>query len=218
MPGDARQTVCDRPAPIAQVALLVALAACRFDGDYDGTALSCPPTSPACPPGYACIAERCTRTIDGPPGDAGPDASVCELAALADDNDGCGDSIDLTSDALAPGGARAHGDTTGYANDLTPNSLPDCTGAQEPGPDAVYRLDLAAGDTVHLTLMPESWTGAVYLIDSCTGMVGDTCLGGAGSFSEEVIAITAAGTYFIVVDGPSSGAAGCFTLAARIER
>lgn len=211
MPGDARQTVC-------LLALAAALASCSFDGDYDGTALSCPTTSPTCPPGFTCVAERCTRATDGPPGDAGPDASVCELAAQVNDNDTCGTSRDLTADALAPGGTRAYGDTAGYANDLTPTSLPDCTGFQEPGPDAVYRLELVAGDTVHLELTPEGWTGAIYLIDACTGMATDTCLGGAGSFSEEIIEIQTAGTYFVVVDAPTAGAAGCFTLAARIER
>lgn len=196
--------------------LALALASCRFDGDYDGSALTCPPSSPSCPPGYTCVGMVCIRGADGPPADAGPDASVCDLAALADDNDVCGDSIDLTTAALTPAGTLAHGDTTGYANDLTPSTLPDCTGQPEPGPDALYRLTLAAGDTVHLTLSPEGWTGAVYLIDACNGTA--TCEGGAASFADATISIATAGTYFVVVDAPTAGAAGCFTLSARIER
>lgn len=218
MPRAVRQTVFAAAGPVGLVGLVVALAAagCRFDADYGDSALRCSAAAPACPPGFACVGDVCRRGADGPPGDAGPDASVCELAAAAADNDGCGAAIDLTPAALAAGGATVHGDTTGYTNDLTPSTLPGCTGAPEPGPDALYRLTLAAGDTVHLTLAPEGWTGAVYLIDACTGTA--ACEGGAAAFTAATIPITAAGTYYVVVDAPTAGAAGCFTLAARIAR
>lgn len=210
MPRDVRQTPC--------VLCAVLLGACAFDADYGGTQLRCPPESPACPEGYACVAEVCVSGSPdgGGPDGAGPDATACELATQAPDNDGCGAAIDLTAAALAAGGTTAYGDTTGYANDLTPSTLPGCTGQPQPGPDALYRMTLAPGDTVTLTLSPEGWTGAVYLIDACTGTAG--CEGGAAAFSQATIAITAAGTYYVVVDAPTTGAAGCFALAAAIAR
>lgn len=206
MPRDVRQTPC--------VLVALFLGACRFDADYGGTELRCPPESPACPDGYACVAEVC---VTGGGTDApATDASACELAAQAPDNDLCGAAIDLTAAALAAGGTIAYGDTTGYVNNLTPSSLPGCTGEPQPGPDALYRMTLAAGDTVTLTLSPEGWTGAVYLIDACTSTAG--CEGGAAAFSQASIAITAPGTYYVVVDAPASSAAGCFALAAAIAR
>jgi hypothetical protein len=204
-------------AAVATAAATGGLAACGFDADYSDTRLLCPPSSPRCPPGYTCAAGVCTTGADdGGPGDAGPDASVCELAMSQPDNDGCGAAIDLTAAALAAGGTIAYGDTTGYASDLTPSTLPDCTMSPEPGPDAIYRLTLAAGDSLAVTLSPDGWTGHVYVTDACTGTA--ACQGGAAAFSPLTVPITTAGTYYVVVDAPASGAAGCFALAATVTR
>jgi hypothetical protein len=193
---------------------LVALAGCRFDADYDGARLVCPPASPRCPDGYACVEGTCVSgAVDAPPT---ADASVCELAAAVPDNDGCGDARDLTAAALMPGGTVVHGDTTGYAGDLTPSTLPGCTGVPEPGPDAVYRMTLVAGDDITFTLTPDGWDGDAYFTNGCSGTA--TCLGGADAFMEQAIAIGTAGTYFLIVDAPASGASGCFTLEAQIVR
>jgi len=200
------------------------VAACAFDADYRGTALKCSAAAPACPDGYACVADVCVTggaidaaaSGDGPGGDGapGPDAGVCDLAAQVADNDGCGAAINLTSAALTPGGTIAYGDTRGYANDLVPTSLTGCTGSPEPGPDAIYRLTLAAGDTLTATLESQGWTGAIYVIDACSSTA--ACKGGAASFAQATAPITVAGTYYLVVD--STGAAGCFALSVAVVR
>lgn len=194
------------------------LGACAFDADYGGTQLRCPSGSPRCPDGQTCVNEVCVASApgDAPPGDGGPDAGVCDLAARAPDNDGCGAALDLTAAALVAGGTLAYGDTTGYGNDLTPSTLPGCTGAPEPGPDAIYRLALQPGDTVTATLSPAGWTGAIYVTDACTATA--ACKGGAAAFATATVPITTAGTYYVVVDAPASGDAGCFSLAIAVTR
>ncbi len=202
--------------------LVAALAAtgCSFDADYGGTSLRCPPASPRCPDGYACVNQVCTAggaDADAAPGDGlGPDAGVCELAAMAPPNDGCGAAIDLTAAALAPGGTIAYGNTTGYTSDLTPSTLPGCTESPEPGADAIYRLTLAAADSLVVTLSPQAWIGHVYVINACNATA--SCIGGGAAFAQVTETIATAGTYYVVVDAPTAGAAGCFSLAVTVTR
>lgn len=205
--------------PRRSIALALALAAaCGFDADYGGTMLRCPPGAPTCPAGFTCVAEVCTPTGAS---DGGVDASACALAALAPDNDTCATAIDLTAAALAPGGATAYGDTTGYAADLAPATLPGCTETVEPGPDAVYRLTLAAGDDVTIALAPSSHDAGFYLIDACS--LTATCVGGAdspgaGGQEQRTLTVASAGTYYLVVDASTASAAGCYTLTVAIAR
>jgi hypothetical protein len=209
VPRHARQTVWLAPAIV-----LAFLAACRFDADYGGTALRCPTESSRCPDGFTCIAGVCTA--NAPDAATGPDATTCELAAQHDPNDVCGGARDLTTAALMPGGTVAYGTTTGYANDLTPSSLLDCTGQPELGADAIFRLTLAAGDDVALTLAPDGWTGDVYLIAGCSETA--ACEGGAAAFATANVTIATAGTYYVIVDAPVAGAGGCYALTATVSR
>lgn len=208
-----------------QSAIALALAACGLSPDYDGTSFRCPPTARRCPDGYTCVADRCVPlAADAPPGpDAPPDApvDVCARAAVAPDNDRCADAIDITGAASAPAGATLYGDTTGYAADLNPAIIATCTGAPTPGPDAIYRLDAAAGATVELELTPVDWDGAIYLLDACTTSA--TCLGGhddlaVGTIETRSISIATAGTYYVIVDSRLTNATGrgCFTLRVRL--
>jgi hypothetical protein len=206
---------------------VVALAACGLDPSYDGTRFRCPPSDPACPPGFTCVDEVCVPAGGGgdarTDGGATPDgpADVCELAAAAPDNDLCSGAIDLTAAAHTAAGATAYGDTTGYAGNLNPAIIATCTGAMTPGADAVYQVDAAAAGTLMLELVPLDWDGAVYVLDACN--TGATCLGGAddlevGTIETASIALPTAGTYYIVVDSRLSGTdgTGCFTLRARL--
>ncbi|MBP9204852.1 MAG: hypothetical protein KBG28_12855 [Kofleriaceae bacterium] len=208
---------------VGAAALLgLAGAACGFDADYAGTRLRCPGSSPACPPGFTCVAEVCTpadETVDASARTDGPTGSVCERAAAAADNDRCAAAIDLSAAARAAGGATVYGDTTGYAGDFAPVVLPGCTGSVAPGPDAVYRLDLQAGDQLDLTLAPELHDGAVYLLAACGAAA--TCVGGAdtfgpGAIDEVSLTISTTTTYYLVVDASIVTAAGCFTLTVRV--
>lgn len=196
-------------------------AGCVFDADYGGTSLACPPSSPRCPDGYTCVNQVCTRdgSADAGDGDATDtsvtDAGTCDLAAAEGTRDTCGQARDLTAAASAAGGTRVYGNTTGHANDLTPSTLPDCTTSPEPGPDAIWRVAITAGQTLTVTFSPEGWSGDVYVVDACTSTA--TCEGGGPMFSP-VSVTPAAGTYYIVVDSRMAGAAGCYTLDVALTQ
>ena len=182
-----------RACPPWLVAAAVAIAAgCGFDADYTGATVTCADVDPRCPDGYQCVAGTCRTTA--PP------------------------AIDVTVTTTE---VERYGDTTGYANDLAPSVLPGCTGSPEPGPDAVYRLALSAGDTLHAELRTTGHDGAIYLLDGCS--LTATCRGGAdalgaGAIDQATIAITTTGTYYLVVDASSAGAAGCYALRMSITR
>lgn len=194
------------------------LTACSFDADYGGTQLRCPPSSPRCPEGYTCVNEVCTNGgaddggIDGTDG-VTPDASTCDLAVGEGTRDTCGQARDLTPAANQQGGATVYGNTTGYANDLTPSMLPNCTTSPEPGPDAIWRVTLTAGQSLSVTFAPDGWSGDVYITNACTSTA--TCVGGGAMFTPVTVTPTA-GTYYIIVDSRSAGASGCFALDVTI--
>jgi hypothetical protein len=217
-----------RAGSIAGFGLAIAaiLVGCGLDPDYAGTEFRCPPESPSCPPGFACVAEVC-RPIGG--GDAAVDAAgdasidgpidACTAAMQAPDNDRCSGAIDVTAAAIQPAGATVYGDTTGYANDLSPAIIATCTGAPNPGPDAIYRVDAPAGAQIMLELVPEDWDGAVYLLDGCAAAA--SCLGGGdgmgvGTIETATISAPSARTYYVVVDSQATTRAGCFTLRVRL--
>ena len=200
---------------------------CGLDPDYRNTEFQCPAESPECPPGFTCEAGVCRpigaadARADGVSADAPIDGplDVCALAMQAADNDQCSQAIDLTAAAAQPAGATVYGDTTGYASDLNPAIIATCTGAPNPGPDAIYRVDAPAGTQVVLELAPVDWDGAVYLLDGCAAAA--SCLGGEdgmgiGALDMAMITVTAADTYFIVVDSQATARAGCYTLRVRI--
>lgn len=211
---------CFHTLVVAGLAVAAAcLSGCSFDADYGGTSLACPPSSPRCPDGYTCVNQVCTRDGTTDAGDAtdtsGADAGTCDLAAAEGTRDTCGQARDLTAAASAAGGTRVHGNTSGYANDLTPSTLPDCTTSPEPGPDGIWRVSVTAGQTLTVTFSPEGWSGDVYVIDACTSTA--TCEGGGPMFSPVSVTPTA-GTYYIVVDSRMAGAAGCYALDVALTQ
>jgi hypothetical protein len=198
------------------------LTACSFDADYGGTNLACPPSSPRCPDGYTCVDQVCTRggaidAADAPDAiDANAtDAGICELAATEGTRDTCGQARDLTAAATAAGGTTVFGNTTGYANDLTPSTLPDCTTSPEPGPDGIWRVTLTTGQTLAVTFSPDGWSGDVYIINACTSTA--TCVEGGPMFTPVTMS-PPAGTYYIVVDSRTAGVAGCYALDVTITQ
>ena len=194
------------------------LTACSFSADYSDTQLWCPPSSPRCPDGYTCVNEVCTTggTTDGGGIDGvAADASACDLAIGEGTRDTCGQARDLTPAASMAGGTTVYGNTTGYANDLTPSTLPDCTTSPEPGPDAIWRVTITAGQTLTVAFSPDGWSGDIYIISACTSTA--TCLDGGPMFSP-VTVTPAAGTYYIVVDSRGPAVAGCFSLDVTITQ
>jgi len=153
-----------------------------------------------------------------PPPDAEVPSVICEAAAGEPNCDQCADAIDLTTEALGSGGATTWGDTTAYADVLEPPST--CTsGYGMDGPDAIYRVDAFAGETISVVMTPEDFDGAVYILSDCNNA--DTCVAGAddavGAIAETVdYAVPANGSYYIVVDSYLSTVSGCFTLVVTL--
>jgi hypothetical protein len=199
--------------------LALAVGACRIHTpDFDGTDFLCSEDEPDCPPGQRCSGEgMCVDLVDAGAADDAPGGDAADLCAPAD-NDACGDAIDVTDQALA--GVTLRGDTTGYANDLSPSILPGCTESPEPGPDAIYSIAGLAGDQLQVTLTPDGWNSAVYLIDGCSGTA--ACLGGDDApgtgIEEATIAIGAADTYYLIVDSSAAAGAGCYELELTLIR
>lgn len=204
-------------------AIAASFAGCGLDPDYAGTRFRCPADSAECPPGFTCVAGFCESAAlpdapvtDAPVADAPLD--VCTAAGQAPDNDRCSEAIDITVAAAMPAGATVYGDTRSYASDLSPAIIATCTGAPNPGPDAIYRVDAPAGANVIFELAPLDWDGAVYLLAGCSGSA--SCLGGddamgVGALDMATIAVPSAATYFVVVDSQTTTRAGCFTLRVR---
>ena len=208
--------------------LALGVSGCRFDEpDYSGTRYRCP--DQRCPDGFTCgddgwcwahDAGLVDAAIDAAtdPADAAIDAAppadapgVCDLAALADDNDGCGYAIAVSD------GETVYGDTTDYGSDMLLPNL-DCTGKNTAGPDAFYRIALEAGAHLVATMTPEDWDGGLYLVDSCSPA---SCVDGSDvatvNLAETVDAVApSTGTYYLVVEGATTYQAGCFTLSVTV--
>ena len=114
--------------------------------------------------------------------------------------------------ALAPGTVDTlSGDTTGGTSQIA--SYP-CAPWNEPGPEHIYQLEL--DQDLELTAMLVDSTGTVdhdvFLLEACDT---DACLMGVNT---EFTALLEAGTYYLIVDGASSGTAddeGPYTLALQ---
>lgn len=194
-----------------QLLLLAGLAGCTFDADYGDSMLRCSEQDPRCPSGTECQAGRCLAPPDAAPGDGGagaPDAMLtyCELAAMAADNDGCAQAIEVTS------GMTVYGDTSGYTDDFS------CLGTPTVGPDAAYRVDVAAGQTLTATLTPWSWDGTVYIHSGCGSGTCLTISAENGTAIETATYMaTATTTLYVIVDGGVVSYAGCYALRITVE-
>ncbi len=152
-------------------------------------------------------------TPDAMPPDAMPDAGVVTAAP-----DTCAQALDITTAAHAAGGAQYSGDTTGYADDVEPIG---CTGYSPDGPDAIYLVTLAANETITATVTPTtSWDTSLELTSDCT--YNATCVTGSDSgFDGDPESITytatAAGTFYLAVDGYNPGIQGPFTLSVHVQ-
>jgi hypothetical protein len=147
--------------------------------------------------------------------DAGPDASVCDLATH--DNDSCTGIKELVH------GETVYGDTTGYTSDQNLLAT-DCTSNVSNAGDAVYKVEATTGQTITATLTPDGpgdWDPALYIVDAC---VSPTCLVGSdqlgANLSEQVeLPVSADATYYIIVDGATPIAAyeGCYVLTVEVQ-
>jgi len=85
------------------------------------------------------------------------------------------------------------------------------------GPDAVFSVDLAAGEKVSADLTSSSSSATLYILDSCTSSTAGACV--ESSPAEKFIEYTAAvaGTYYIVVDSDLSSDSSSWTLDVDID-
>lgn len=124
-----------------------------------------------------------------------------------------------TRPAAIGAGTTITGDTTGYADDVaTPSS---CTGYTSDGPDAIYAVNLSAGQTVTAIATPTTaWDLSLEIVMPCA--LAPTCLDGADSGfggDPETASYTATGavTVYVVVDGYNPGVEGGYSLNVRIH-
>jgi hypothetical protein len=127
-------------------------------------------------------------------------------------------AIDTCTNAMPITAGTYAGDTTTYLDDATPPG--DCTnGFSAFGPDAFYRIELAAGQQVTATLTPSGWDASLYVLGMCAL---NSCTAGvdaAGSGGQETTTFTSTsgGTYHIVVDSSSQTQKGPFSLVVAIQ-
>lgn len=161
-------------------------------------------------------------TPDAEPVDAptGPDAPppigyACAQAPSFPDNDRCSSAIDLTPAAATPAGALVYGDTAGYADDLEPSSS-YTGGFSLNGADAVYRVQLTAGQTLTATLTTDSaaFDASLYVLHGCDSdafVAGSSGTSGPGTESLAYTAATST-TYYVIVDSYHETEEGCYAL------
>jgi hypothetical protein len=170
-----------------------------------------PPDAPGVSPGPD--APGASPGPDAAP-DAGPILPMCGAAGP----DACGDAMDLTAAASTAGGTLISSDTSGLSDDLRPPAA-GCTTFTADGPDTIYRVTVPAGKKIRATVTPDLWDASVFIANACTS---SSCVAGADAVLDgepetvEHVATTA-GTYYVVVDGWDSSAAGCYLLQVTIE-
>jgi hypothetical protein len=152
------------------------------------------------------------------PVDAGVDAMVPDGGPIGQ-VDTCAQAYDLTGQA-GGNGVTVNGTTMGYANDISMSIA--CTGYTTLGPDAIYRVDLAAGQTLHATADPTTnWDVSLFVVTPCTAtpacLVGDDN-GFAGTTETVMYTATAATTAYIVVDGYNTTILGPYALTVRVQQ
>lgn len=138
------------------------------------------------------------------------------LTATISHGDTCRDAYRVPT-----GGGTFRGTTTGYAADYGIGSRTgSCTGWQQSGADAVYRVDLGAGQRLTAQLT-STWDGSLYLISDCAASA-TTCVAGSDDGNPEDVTFTngaTARTYYLVVDSYSAGASysGNYTLTIAVQ-
>ncbi len=134
---------------------------------------------------------------------------TCAAAAPPAGNDVCAGAIDIQDQSLSSWVVNLNA-AGGYSNNYSLPTTGSCTGYSTPGPDAIYKINLAAGEAIMI-----SEAGAcdmvLWLATDCANLL-TTCVAGADAGltgGTESISYTAAnaGTYYLVVDAYS--AAGC---------
>jgi hypothetical protein len=170
--------------------------------------------SPPPPAGWTCGAAKyadggscdCNCGVEDPDCLALFPVTGCSAGQFCGDKDGIcvGETGGETcANATVIAGTGAYfGSLSGKSNDLDPTDA-GCTSFNEDGPDAVYAIQLDAGQQLTATAFQADADVAIYLLPSSCDA--SACLAGAdeGAFGDpDTITFTAttAGTYYIVID------------------
>ncbi len=176
---------------------------CSFEADYSAGGFAC--TDGRCPSGLTCVNETCVdpATLDGGndgPGD-GADATDGPMAALT-----CADPGIVGST-----GGMVSGTTTNHPMNLSGT----CGGFVMNGREAVYRIDLVAGDSLLVSISNSA--RKAYVIASCVTPA-PACLGNTLATEGNPISVMpAAGPSFVVVDDENPSLDGPYTLTLTVN-
>lgn len=129
---------------------------------------------------------------------------------------------ELCFDAIPIGDGESYSSSFGnFDNDIDTGWGPgscylDVSNAPD-GPDAVFAVDLQAGERLSADLSTTTSTATLYVLDSCTGSAADACV--ASAPREQSIEYVAAveGTYYLVVDSDSTFISSSWTLDVDID-
>jgi hypothetical protein len=177
--------------PRLLVCAIAFVGGCFFEADYRGGSYACP--DGRCPSGLTCVANACVAAA---PDDAAIDTPDAREPALT-----CADP-----GVIASAGGTASGTTTARPAQLS--SM--CDGFVMNGREAVYRIDLAAGDQLLVTIT--SSARKAYVIAQCVTPA-PACLGNTLATDGNPISVTpAAGPSFVIVDDENPAADGLYEL------
>jgi hypothetical protein len=115
------------------------------------------------------------------------------------------------------------GDLTEATNDYDPGIPgPSCTGYGAAGRDLTYKVDLDAGNIIHLVYTGYNYDASFYIVTDCGNASGSCVVGADGMLTGQPETIdwtcTTTGTYYIIVDAYGTDAGGTYTMSYTIRR
>jgi hypothetical protein len=145
-------------------------------------------------------------------GTGGPDAFGAASLSLQLDDLGALDAACRSAPLIRPG-TQVEGTTVGE----TDRFQATCAGGAT-SPDRVYRLTIRRRSTVRISSEQAEWDGAIYLRSDCTDAATELgCNDDAGDNRHSMIETELdPGTYYVFMDGFSSGSEGTYTLDVEV--
>lgn len=136
----------------------------------------------------------------------------CSTPPPPQGNDTCAGAIDIPRCSAG----SLNGDTGSMNNDYDPGSGGCASGYAEAGKDAVYVMNLQAGDVVDLSYTQISYDTSFYIVTDCANVAGSCVAGADDTFTGEAETIhyvaAAAGAYYVILDSYGTGTGGAWTM------